>query len=87
MAIRDPRSGLAVSALCGWLVLAAGLSGQIYEADSPDFDRRDPERTPRVALFRADGFPTVDADEVSDEDLESALLQVKQIYQLAELPV
>ena len=100
MAIPDPRSGLArfglgvrlgvrvtVSALCGWLVLAAGLSGQIYDADSPDFDRRDPERAPRVALFRADGFPTVDADEVSDADLESALsgLDVERLDSVASL--
>ena len=68
------RQGLAPLVALGlWLGLAALAGGQIYDADSPDFDRRDPDRATRVALFSAPGFPTVDAAETSAADLKTAL--------------
>ncbi|HEY7516018.1 MAG TPA: hypothetical protein VIC87_16130, partial [Vicinamibacteria bacterium] len=53
----------------------------------PDPDRRDTRRPPRAALFRASGFPTVDAPALEDATLDEALrgLPVETVTSPADL--
>ena len=39
----------------------------------PESDCRNPDQTPRIAVFRASGFPTADAVEIPEKTLEEAL--------------
>jgi hypothetical protein len=53
----------------------------------PDPDRRDTSRPPRAALFRAAGFPTVDAPALADATLDEAMrgLPVETLTSPADL--
>jgi len=55
--------------------------------DDAGDDRRDLGRAPRALLFRAPGFPTVDAPEIDDATLDAALapLPVERAASVAEL--
>lgn len=44
-----------------------------YGPGDADDDRRDPSRAPRALVFRAAGFPTVDAPAIDDSVLDAAL--------------
>lgn len=73
-----------------WLAALAGaVVASLPAAAQPDLelDARDPERAARAALFRAPGFPTVDAPEVSGAVLDEALagLPVDTLGSVSEL--
>ena len=57
-----------------WALVAATLAAlpALAQADL-DLDFRDPQRPARAALFRAPGFPTVDAPAIDDAVLDGAL--------------
>jgi hypothetical protein len=55
------------------LLLLSMVETAFSDERGPDPDRRDTTRPPRAAVFRAPGFPTVDAPPVPDGTLEEAL--------------
>ena len=51
----------------------ASASRPSYGPEAADVDRRDPKRPARALVFRANGFPTLDAPPVDDAVLDAAL--------------
>ncbi|MDB5212352.1 MAG: glycoside hydrolase, partial [Myxococcaceae bacterium] len=66
---------------------ASGVAAAAHGPAESDEDHRDPSRAPRALVFRAAGFPTVDAPVIDDGVLESALsgLPVDRAADVGEL--
>ncbi|MDB4936977.1 MAG: glycoside hydrolase, partial [Labilithrix sp.] len=66
---------------------AGGAPREAYGPGDADDDRRDPARAPRALVFRAAGFPTVDAPAIDDGVLDTALsgLPVDRAGSVSEL--
>lgn len=66
---------------------AAGAGAGVYGPGDADDDHRDPSRSPRALVFRAAGFPTVDAPAIADGVLDAALsgLPVDRAANVGEL--
>jgi hypothetical protein len=66
---------------------ASGVAAAAHGPGESDEDHRDPSRAPRALVFRAAGFPTVDAPVIEDGVLESALsgLPVDRATNVGEL--
>lgn len=83
----DPRSATRDDGFRGSASGAAG--GAAYGPGDADDDHRDPDaaRAPRALVFRAAGFPTVDAPAIEDGVLDAALsgLPVDRASNVAEL--
>ncbi|HVR44635.1 MAG TPA: hypothetical protein VMS56_14460 [Thermoanaerobaculia bacterium] len=56
-----------------WIFSAFVMAMPVLAAGALDGDPRDPSRPPRAALFRAAGFPTVDAPAIAPRTLDRAL--------------
>lgn len=68
---RFPRTSLALFiALCVAMLAFASPAAAQHDLA---LDIRDPGAEPRIAVFRAAGFPTVDAPEIPDATLDAAL--------------
>ncbi len=67
-----PPAGLLVRVLAAVLI-PMGAASSAAPSAVRDVDDRDPGRRPRAAVFRAAGFPTVDAPAIEEATLERAL--------------
>ena len=66
---------------------ATAMTSSEYGPGDGDDDRRDPSRAPRALVFRAPGFPTIDAPVIDDGVLDTALagLPVDRAANVGEL--
>jgi hypothetical protein len=64
---------LVVIILCAGDAFGQGKAQTEPEAPIDAIDARDPSRAPKIAVFRAAGFPTVDAPEIESGVLDAAL--------------
>jgi hypothetical protein len=83
----SPRAGAEPGPEASGSAGAAGPSHGSYGPGDADDDHRDPSRAPRALVFRAAGFPTVDAPAIEDGVLDSALsgLPVDRAASVSEL--